>query len=195
MYRRYLSIVSVLLVCGCGTPDPSVVKSGIEVAITSITMNDGSQDNSASLEVDAVQNPACPGSGDPEVITNAYINMTFRASYVLPEGSSLQQDYNYVHLQSYTITYTPVDAATTAQIPSVTRYVQLDIEIGGQPELIFLFMSLDQKSAWDTAQADFGDFLPKEYNVVVEFTAVDPRQNQMTIKTEKSVTIGSFDNC
>ena len=88
-----------------------------------------------------------------------------------------------------------MDAATTAQIPSVTRYVQLDIEIGGQPELIFLFMSLDQKSAWDTAQADFGDFLPKEYNVVVEFTAVDPRQNQMTIKTEKSVTIGSFDNC
>lgn len=195
MNRYFLIFIALFFVFGCGVQDPKTLGSGIVVSIPLVSYGDGPDEAATTLNADAIRNKSCPGTGDPEVLTNSIINITFQAVYVLPEKVIVLQKYNWVHLQSYTVTYTPKNPDTTAEIPPITRNIQMDIEIGGQPELSFILLSLEQKNAWAIAQADFGDFEPREYSILVDFQAVDPRQNPVTILTEQVISIGEYDNC
>lgn len=184
-------VVALSLISGCG------VTGNIKVAILDFTYKDGP--NEDTHDIDAVQTAACPGSGEPETFTGAFLRVSLNPRFYQAEGQAPGDVVSYVHLQTFTVFFTPVNADTAAAIPEVTRNIGVDLEMNSKPVQELLFMSLEQKIAWEQAQLDFGDTLPREYLIKVVIKAVDEAGRALSITDfpaiEDTIQIGNFNNC
>lgn len=187
----FLVVISSFGLFGCPNIDN---QTGIEVAIEDVTFDDGSEEG--TLDIDAVQNPSCPTSGDPEEFTAAFANVSIWPRFITPENTTASQVVSYVKILGYTVTFTANNTDLAAEIPAETRVITMDVEMNSKPTLNLMLLSLEQKIQWQIAQLDIGDTIPKEYDVTIRLQAQDGAGRELIIKDiTRSIQIGAFDNC